>query len=66
MAQIRGNYQMGGPQSFGAQPREMSSDPSPLDTIREHTSKIEDLLDTWSEPVKPYVQHPPPWEPQNV
>lgn len=26
-----------------------------LDAIREHTSKIEDLLDAYSEPVKPCV-----------
>jgi len=32
-----------------------SSDPSPLDTIREHTSKIEDILDNLAEPVKPYL-----------
>lgn len=28
-------------------------DPSPLDAIREQTSKIEDFLDTLSDPVKP-------------
>lgn len=32
-----------------------TNDPSPLDTIREHTSKIEDWLDSLSEPVKPYM-----------
>ena len=34
---------------------EVTNDPSPLDAIREQTSKIEDWLDTLSEPVKPYV-----------
>jgi hypothetical protein len=29
------------------------NDPSPLDTIREQTGKIEDALDTLSEPLKP-------------
>jgi hypothetical protein len=33
-----------------------TSDPSPLDAIREQTSKIEDWLDTISEPLKPYVE----------
>ena len=32
-----------------------TNDPSPLDAIREQTSKIEDLLDSLSEPVKPYL-----------
>lgn len=40
----------GGPSSSSA-----TNDPSPLDAIREQTSKIEDLLDTWSDPVKPYL-----------
>ena len=34
---------------------EATNDPSPLETIRAQTSKIEDWLDTLSEPVKPYV-----------
>jgi hypothetical protein len=34
------------------------NDPSPLDAIREQTSKIEDFLDTLSDPVKPYVLLP--------
>lgn len=58
MAQIRGtaNYHLGGTQpAFGGPSRDVGSDPSPLDTIREQTSKIEDILDTWSEPIKPYV-----------
>ena len=32
------------------------NDPSPLDAIREQTGKIEDFLDTLSDPVKPYVK----------
>ncbi|MCJ1470042.1 hypothetical protein MMC07_008687 [Pseudocyphellaria aurata] len=59
MAQIRGTagYNLGGVQDrFGNQGRaEATNDPSPLDAIREQTSKIEDFLDTVSEPVKPYV-----------
>jgi hypothetical protein len=31
------------------------NDPSPLDAIREQTGKIEDFLDTLSDPIKPYV-----------
>ncbi|RPA91215.1 SURF4-domain-containing protein [Choiromyces venosus 120613-1] len=59
MAQIRGtaSYHLGpdhrpfgGPSHSAA-----TSDPSPLDAIREQTSKIEDLLDTFAEPVKPYL-----------
>jgi ER-derived vesicles protein len=62
MAQIRGTagYNLGGSgpsQNFGgygnAMKSEATNDPSPLDAIREQTSKIEDLLDTYSEPVKP-------------
>ena len=61
MAQIRGTagYNLGGSgpsQNFGGgygMKTEATNDPSPLDAIREQTSKIEDLLDTWSEPVKP-------------
>lgn len=57
MAQIRGTagYNLGG-QQFGQPNRnDAMNDPSPLDAIREQTSKIEDFLDTWSDPVKPYV-----------
>lgn len=58
MAQIRGTagYHLGGPNPFGG-PKSDVADPSPLDAIREQTSKIEDILDTISEPIKPYV-HP--------
>ncbi|KAH7035275.1 SURF4 family-domain-containing protein [Microdochium trichocladiopsis] len=56
MAQIRGTagYQLGGQNPFGG-PRPEAADPSPLDAIRQQTSKIEDLLDTVSEPIKPYL-----------
>lgn len=33
-------------------------EPGALDAIREQTSKIEDFLDTLSDPVKPYVLPP--------
>ena len=58
MAQIRGTagYNLGGQTSFGGPSSgDASNDPSPLDAIREQTSKIEDFLDTLSDPVKPYV-----------
>ncbi|KAI1659734.1 SURF4-domain-containing protein [Daldinia decipiens] len=56
MAQIRGTagYHLGGPNPFGS-PKNEVADPSPLDAIREQTSKIEDVLDTISEPIKPYL-----------
>jgi hypothetical protein len=57
MAHIRGTagYNLGGNQNpfGGPNSNNMSADPSPLDSIREQTSKIEDFLDTMSEPVKP-------------
>lgn len=61
MAQIRGTagYNLSNQHSFGAPSQDMSNDPSPLDAIREQTSKIEDFLDTLSEPIKPYVLQPP-------
>ncbi|KAI9801994.1 MAG: hypothetical protein M1825_003050 [Sarcosagium campestre] len=58
MAQIRGTagYNLGGQSPFGNSGRpEATDDPSPLDAIREQTSKIEDWLDTMSEPLKPYL-----------
>jgi uncharacterized membrane protein YphA (DoxX/SURF4 family) len=58
MAQIRGTagYNLGNQHAFGAPGRsEATNDPSPLDTIREQTSKIEDWLDTLSDPVRPYL-----------
>lgn len=67
MAQIRGTagYNLGGQTSFGQPSRgDTMNDPSPLDAIREQTGKIEDFLDTLSDPVKPYVistsRHTPP------
>ncbi|PGH07976.1 hypothetical protein GX51_01416 [Blastomyces parvus] len=58
MAQIRGTagYNLGNQNPFGGPGRaDATSDPSPLDAIREHTSKIEDWLDTLSDPVRPYL-----------
>ncbi|KAI9665239.1 MAG: hypothetical protein M1829_005777 [Trizodia sp. TS-e1964] len=56
MAQIRGTagYNLGG---FTPPDRNNSAtnDPSPLDAIREQTNRIEDWLDTLSEPLKPYI-----------
>lgn len=40
---------------FGGSGRPQAQDPSPLEVIREQTGKIEDLLDTISDPVKPYL-----------
>ena len=56
MAQIRGTagYNLGAQDRFGGPGRaDATNDPSPLDAIREQTSKIEDWLDTLSDPVKP-------------
>ncbi|KAI5283061.1 hypothetical protein KEM52_003535 [Ascosphaera acerosa] len=61
--QIRGTagYNLGGagPGHLGsasnAYPGAATSDPSPLDTIREQTNKLEDLLDTVADPIKPYL-----------
>jgi hypothetical protein len=61
MAQIRGTagYNLGHGNPFGGPSRaDATSDPSPLDQIREQTSKIEDWLDTLSDPVRPYVLSP--------
>ena len=64
MAQIRGTagYNLGTSQNrFGVgagynnMKAEATNDPSPLEAIRAQTSKIEDWLDTLSEPVRPYV-----------
>ncbi|OJD26745.1 hypothetical protein ACJ73_01871 [Blastomyces percursus] len=62
MAQIRGTagYNLGNQNPFGGPGRaDATSDPSPLDAIREQTSKIEDWLDTLSDPIRP---HSPPME----
>ena len=65
MAQIRGTagYGLGsnnqssfsGPSNMGMGRSDATNDPSPLDAIREQTSKIEDWLDTISDPLKPYL-----------
>ncbi|KAK5035299.1 ER-derived vesicles protein erv29 [Exophiala sideris] len=58
MAQIRGTagYNLGLNNQFASQrSNEATSDPSPLDQIREQTSKIEDWLNTLGEPLKPYL-----------
>lgn len=64
MAQIRGTagYNLGHQNPFGGPgSADATSDPSPLDAIREQTSKIEDWLDTMADPVKPYVAPPTHW-----
>ena len=61
MAQIRGTagYNLGHQNPFQGPGRaDAIDDPSPLDAIREQTSKIEDWLDTMSDPIKPYVALP--------
>ena len=59
MAQIRGTagYNLGSQDRFGAGPgrSDATNDPSPLEQIREQTSKIEEWLDSAADPVKPYV-----------
>ncbi|KAJ5902015.1 Surfeit locus 4 [Penicillium taxi] len=58
MTQIRGTagYNLGHQNPFGGPgSADASNDPSPLDAIREQTSKIEDWLDTAFDPVKPYL-----------
>jgi len=59
MAQIRGTagYHLGNQNvNFGTHSSSnATNDPSPLDAIRQQTSKIEDWLDTISDPVKPYL-----------
>ncbi|KAI9845340.1 MAG: hypothetical protein M1837_004962 [Sclerophora amabilis] len=62
MAQIRGTagYNLGNANRFGGPGRaDDTNDPSPLDAIREQTSKIEDWLDTISDPLKPEYRHIP-------
>lgn len=58
MAQIRGTagYNLGTSGPFGGgRSDDATNDPSPLDAIREQTSKVEDWLNTAGEPLKPYV-----------
>lgn len=59
MAQIRGTAGYNLNQNFGgvSSRNDRMDEPSALDTIRVYTDKIEEALDTLSEPVKPYV-HP--------
>lgn len=57
MATMRGNaggYGMGAP-AYGGGMNEPQQEGSALDAIRQHTSKIEDMLDSVAEPVKPCV-----------
>lgn len=62
MAQLRqggtAQYNLGA-QFGGSNRSDAMTDPSPLDQIREQTSKIEDFLDTLSDPIKPYVAPQP-------
>jgi hypothetical protein len=56
MAQIRGTagYHLGNQSPFGNPGRSSATDdPSPLEAIREQTTKFEEWLDTVSDPVKP-------------
>ncbi|RKF54817.1 Surfeit locus protein 4-like protein [Erysiphe neolycopersici] len=57
MTSIRGTagYNLGGPTQFGGPIRENTEETSPMDLIREYTGKIEDFLDTLSDPVKPFL-----------
>lgn len=58
MAQIRGTagYNLGSQDRFGGAGRaDATNDPSPLEQIREQTSKIEEWLDTAADPIKPCV-----------
>lgn len=57
MAHMRGpgSYGIGAPSPFGA-PAEDKANQGPLDAIRQQTSKIEDFLDTFSEPIRPCVR----------
>ncbi|KAL2165225.1 hypothetical protein VTH06DRAFT_521 [Thermothelomyces fergusii] len=56
MAQMRGagSYGIAAPSPFDG-PNGDKSAQSPLDAIREQTSKIEDLMGAVSEPIKPYL-----------
>lgn len=50
-----GGYGMGAPSYGGGSMNEPAQEGGTLDAIRQQTSKIEDMLDTVAEPVKPYV-----------
>ncbi len=57
MAQMRGSagYGIGQSAPFGGSSSESQEANNALEAIREQTSKIEDLLDTYNEPIKPYA-----------
>ncbi|KAK3355051.1 SURF4 family-domain-containing protein [Neurospora tetraspora] len=57
MAQMRGpgSYGIGASSPFGGPVNDDTTESSPLDAIRKQTSKIEDVLDSFSEPIKPYL-----------
>lgn len=50
-----GSYGIPAQNPFGASNPDQSESINPLDAIRKQTSKIEDLLDTFSQPIRPYV-----------
>lgn len=57
MATLRGNaggYGIGAP-VYGGGLNDAPSESNALDAIRQQTSKIEDMLDSVAEPVKPYA-----------
>lgn len=49
----RGGYGFGGPAPYGGGGSEEKQSGNVLDQIRPYTSKVEDFLDSVSEPVKP-------------
>jgi len=57
MAEYRGtaNYHNVGGYGGPAPGNSATNDPSPLDAIREQTSKIEDFFDSIADPLKPYL-----------
>lgn len=46
-------YGLGGPAQFGGGETQQNGDANPLEMIRKYTSRIEDVLDSLSEPIKP-------------
>lgn len=46
-------YGLGGPAPYGATSQAEESNGNILDQIRPYTSKVEDMLDNLSEPLKP-------------
>lgn len=55
MSQRIPSYGVGGPAPYGVGTSEQQQNDSILDQVRPYTSKIEDLLDSVSEPVRPYL-----------